>query len=59
MVAPLKEMPLYDDIIKRTPAGRFGTTEECAGTAIYLASHASDYVTGTTLFLDGGFAIRL
>ena len=58
MVAPLKSMPLYDEIIKRTPAGRFGTPEECAGTAIYLASQASDFVTGTTLFLDGGFAIR-
>jgi 2-deoxy-D-gluconate 3-dehydrogenase len=59
MVAPIKEMPLYDDVIKRTPAGRFGTPEECAGTAIYLASRASDFVTGTTLYLDGGFAIRL
>jgi 2-deoxy-D-gluconate 3-dehydrogenase len=58
MVAPLKSMPLYDEIIKRTPAGRFGTPEECAGTAIYLASQASDFVTGTTLFLDGGFAIQ-
>jgi 2-dehydro-3-deoxy-D-gluconate 5-dehydrogenase len=59
MVAPLKTMSLYKDIIKRTPAGRFGRPEECAGTAIYLASHASDFVTGTTLFLDGGFAVRL
>ncbi|HYZ73454.1 MAG TPA: SDR family NAD(P)-dependent oxidoreductase, partial [Chthoniobacterales bacterium] len=40
MVAPVKEMPFYDEILKRTPAGRFGTPEECAGTAIYLASHA-------------------
>jgi 2-deoxy-D-gluconate 3-dehydrogenase len=59
MVAPLKTMPLYEQIIARTPAGRFGTPEECAGTAIYLASPASDFVTGTTLFLDGGYAIRL
>jgi 2-deoxy-D-gluconate 3-dehydrogenase len=59
MVAPLKSMPLYDDIIRRTPAGRFGTPEECAGTAIYLASHASDFVTGATLLLDGGFAVRM
>jgi 2-deoxy-D-gluconate 3-dehydrogenase len=59
MVAPLKTMPLYEQIIARTPAGRFGTPEECAGTAIYLASQASDFVTGTTLFLDGGYAIRL
>jgi 2-deoxy-D-gluconate 3-dehydrogenase len=59
MVAPLKTMPLYEQIIARTPAGRFGTPEECAGTAIYLASPASDFVTGTTLFLDGGYAITL
>jgi len=59
MVAPLKSMPFYDDIIRRTPAGRFGTPEECAGTAIYLASHASDFVTGATLLLDGGFAVRM
>ena len=59
MVAPVKTMPLYEQIIARTPAGRFGRPEECAGTAIYLASQASDFVTGTTLFLDGGYAIRL
>ncbi|HTD17173.1 MAG TPA: glucose 1-dehydrogenase [Chthoniobacterales bacterium] len=59
MVAPIKEMPLYEDVIKRTPAGRFGTPEECAGSAIYLASNASDFVTGTTLYLDGGFAVQL
>jgi 2-dehydro-3-deoxy-D-gluconate 5-dehydrogenase len=59
MVAPIKEMPLYEDILKRTPAGRFGTPEECAGTAIYLASHASDFVTGATVYLDGGLAICL
>jgi len=59
MVAPLKTMPLYEQIIARTPAGRFGTPEECEGTAIYLASQASDFVTGTTLFLDGGYAISL
>jgi NAD(P)-dependent dehydrogenase (short-subunit alcohol dehydrogenase family) len=44
-------MPIYDDFIKRIPAGRFGTPEECAGTAIYLASNASDFVTGTTVYL--------
>src|SRR5260221_3561593 len=59
MVAPFKTMPLYEQIIARTPVGRFGTPEECAGTAIYLASQASDFVTGTTLFLDGGYAIPL
>ena len=58
MVAPLKTMPLYEEIIAPTPAGRFGTPEQCAETAIYLASQASDFVTGTTRFLDGSFAIR-
>ena len=58
MVAPLKTMPLYEEIIARTPAGRFGSPDECAGTAVYLSSRASDFVTGTTLFVDGGYAIR-
>ena len=58
MVAPVKTMPLYEEVIKRTPAGRFGSPEECAGTAVYLASRASDFVTGSTLFVDGGFAVK-
>jgi 2-dehydro-3-deoxy-D-gluconate 5-dehydrogenase len=58
MVAPVKTMPLYQEVIARTPAGRFGRPEEFAGSAVYLASQASDFVTGTTLFVDGGYAIR-
>src|SRR5229473_6519411 len=58
MTAPIKGHPFYDDIIKRTPAGRFGTPKECAGAAVFLASHASDFVTGATIFVDGGYAIR-
>ncbi len=58
MIAPVKTMPLYQEVIARTPAGRFGSPDECAGTAVYLASRASDFVTGTTLFVDGGYAIR-
>jgi 2-deoxy-D-gluconate 3-dehydrogenase len=42
----------------RTPAGRFGTPEECAGAAIFLASHASDFITGSAVFVDGGYRIR-
>ena len=37
-----------------TDDGRIGTTEDMAGTAIYLASRAGDYVVGTTLAVDGG-----
>ena len=40
----------------RTYVGRNGVVEDIAGTAIYLASRASDYVTGQTIFVDGGFS---
>jgi NAD(P)-dependent dehydrogenase (short-subunit alcohol dehydrogenase family) len=36
----------------RTPAKRFGIPTECAGAAIFLASDASDFVTGATIFVD-------
>jgi len=49
---------LYQEIIRRTPAGRFGNPDECAGTAVFLASRASDFVTGSTICVDGGYAIR-
>jgi NAD(P)-dependent dehydrogenase (short-subunit alcohol dehydrogenase family) len=42
----------------RTPAGRFGQPEEMAGSAVFLASHASDFVTGSIVYVDGGYAIR-
>lgn len=59
MTAPVKTMPaMHDEIMLRTPAGRWGKTEEVAGTAIFLASKASDFVTGETVRVDGGFAIR-
>jgi 2-dehydro-3-deoxy-D-gluconate 5-dehydrogenase len=58
MTAPVKTMPLNDEIIARTPAGRWGQPEELAGTAVYLASRASDFVTGETIRVDGGYAIR-
>jgi NAD(P)-dependent dehydrogenase (short-subunit alcohol dehydrogenase family) len=48
----------YQEVISCTPAGRFGTPKECAGAAIFLASRTSDFVTGSTLFVDGGYAIR-
>ena len=58
MTAPVHTMPLNDEILARTPAGRWGQPEEIAGTAVYLASRASDFVTGTTIRVDGGYAIR-
>jgi 2-dehydro-3-deoxy-D-gluconate 5-dehydrogenase len=58
MTAPVRTMPLNDEILARTPAGRWGQAEEVAGTAVYLASRASDFVTGATIRVDGGYAIR-
>ncbi len=49
---------MNDEILARTPAGRWGQPEEMAGTAIFLASSASDFVTGETIRVDGGYAIR-
>ena len=58
MTVPVRAMPMNDEIIARPPAGRWGQPEEIGGTAVYLASHASDFVTGTTIPVDGGYAIR-
>ena len=41
-------------LVNRTPAHRWGNPEELAGTLIYLASHASDFVSGQNIFVDGG-----
>ena len=43
-----------EKMLERVPMGRFGTPEEVAATACYLASPAADYITGQTLVLDGG-----
>jgi len=44
---------------KRTPAGRWGKVEELVGTCIFLASAASSFVNGTTVFVDGGITASL
>jgi gluconate 5-dehydrogenase len=41
-------------LCKRTPAGRWGKVEELQGTAVFLASGASDFVNGQTIYVDGG-----
>ena len=58
MTAPVRASPMNDEILARTPAGRWGQPDEIAGTAVYLASHASDFVTGATIRVDGGYSIR-
>ncbi len=51
--------PLHDHVLRRTPAGRWGTLVDCAGTAVFLASPASDFVTGAAIPVDGGFSIQV
>ncbi len=51
----LTSNPEFDAWVKgRTPAGRWGQPDELVGTAIYLASNASNYVSGQLIFVDGG-----
>jgi 2-deoxy-D-gluconate 3-dehydrogenase len=45
-------------ILERIPAGRWGTPSDLAGACVFLASAASDYVTGVTLPVDGGWLGR-
>ena len=45
----------YNYLTSRMALGRWGKPEDFAGAAVYMASDASSYVTGTTLFIDGGF----
>ncbi len=53
-----KNLPKIEQlIIARTPLGRVGRSGELAGAALYLASPASDYVTGQTLAVDGGTTV--
>lgn len=46
--------PFNEFIINRTPAARWGNPEDLAGTAVFLASKASDFVNGQIIFVDGG-----
>ena len=46
--------PFNDFIINRTPAARWGDPEDLAGTAVFLASKASDFINGQIIYVDGG-----
>jgi len=49
---------LQDRVVARTPAGRWGLPTDFAGIAVFLASPASDFVTGTAIPVDGGYSIQ-
>ncbi|HZY03221.1 MAG TPA: SDR family oxidoreductase [Anaeromyxobacteraceae bacterium] len=58
LVAALRNDPeRFRFINERTPMGRWGQPEELEGTVVWLASPASDFVTGQTVYVDGGWTI--
>jgi 2-deoxy-D-gluconate 3-dehydrogenase len=50
---------LNERVLTRTPVGRWGKPEDLQGTAIYLATAASDFVTGIALPVDGGYSVSI
>ncbi|MBL8386366.1 MAG: glucose 1-dehydrogenase [Burkholderiales bacterium] len=49
---------LNEKVLARTPAGRWGTPADFAGIAVFLASPASAFLTGTAIPLDGGYSVQ-
>ncbi|MCZ6647219.1 MAG: glucose 1-dehydrogenase [SAR324 cluster bacterium] len=49
---------LNERVLARCPAGRWGHIDEFAGTAVFLASKASDFITGIAMPVDGGYSIQ-
>jgi 2-deoxy-D-gluconate 3-dehydrogenase len=47
---------LHENVLRRTPAGRWGVPEDLSGIAVFLCSRASDFVTGTAVPVDGGYS---
>jgi len=55
LTKPLAENPEFNSWLKkRTPAGRWGNPDELIGTAVFLASEASNFVNGQVIYVDGG-----
>jgi 2-deoxy-D-gluconate 3-dehydrogenase len=54
---PVNQPERYDLISRRIPTGRWGKPGELQGTVVFLASPASDYVTGAVITVDGGYSV--
>ena len=58
MTQALVDDPAFTQwVVGRTPAARWGTPADLVGPAVWLASHASDFVNGQTIFVDGGMTV--
>ena len=53
-----REKEPWKDLLKRHPIGRIGKSEDIAPAVVYLASDESSWVTGTSLFVDGGYTCQ-
>ena len=49
---------LHENVLRRTPAGRWGEPKDLAGIAVFLCSAASNFVTGTAIPVDGGYSVQ-
>ena len=50
--------PRYQQITDRIPAHRWGTPDDMKGICVFLASPASDYITGAVIPVDGGYLVK-
>src|SRR5262249_50304769 len=48
---------LHDNVLRRTPAGRWGSIDDLRGVAVFLPPPASDFVPGAAISVDGGYSI--
>ncbi len=55
-MARQKDPTLYERVLARTPAGKWGDIDDLAGVAVFLASSASDFITGAAIPVDGGYS---
>ncbi len=57
--AARRQVPgLNENVLRRTPAGRWGAIDDFAGIAVFLAAPASDFITGAVITVDGGYSIQ-
>ena len=49
---------LHENVLRRTPAGRWGAPPDLSGIAVFLCAKASDFITGTAIPVDGGYSVQ-
>jgi 2-deoxy-D-gluconate 3-dehydrogenase len=49
---------LHENVLRRTPAGRWGAIDDFQGIAVFLGGPASDFITGAVITVDGGYSIQ-